>query len=438
MMRDIKIALRNLTRQKKRTILLAAAIAFGIYIITMINGFAGSFIENVSENFSNLMAGHIFIEGVEKSETGKTLSLVRNDDILMEAIAETETPWQYLTKRSDLRATLIFEGETLQQAVTGADWDSEEYFKERIILKKGSFENLQKERQGIMISDKAAEKLNVQIGDRMLVKCRTYTGQQNVGEFVLTAILIDSSLFGQSTAYANISYVNELLNLKQNEYMSLGIFLEDADLIDDTADRLYENLKTRVNMFDRQTDDDNENMIIAMLEQQDEEEWDGLRFQLVTLNDIMDEVQQIVNVLNTAALIILLVLFAIIMVGVTNTFRMVLMERTKEIGTMRAVGMQRNIVRKLFLYEAFFIALIGVISGLILAGITMLILMQVYWGVDTPAFMLMKNGYLTFRVSALQVLFNFAVVSALTLFAAFFPSNKAAGLQPADALRSTN
>ncbi|MDC7227378.1 MAG: FtsX-like permease family protein [Spirochaetales bacterium] len=436
-MRDVKIAFRNLTRQKKRTILLAAAIAFGIYIITMINGFTGSFIENVSENFSNLLAGHIFIEGVEKSESGRTLSLVRNDDILMDAIEDNEVPWKYITKRSDMNATLIFEGETAQQTVTGADWDQEEYFKERIILTQGTFEDLQAERQGIIISEKVAEKINVEIGDRLLVKCRTYTGQQNVGEFVMTGMLVDSSLFGGSTAYANISYVNELLNLKPGEYMSMGIYLEDPDMIDETAENLYEDLKTRVSMFERNTGDDDENPIIAMLEQEDEEEWEGLRFRFMTLNDIMKEVQQIVDVLNTAALIILLVLFGIIMVGVTNTFRMVLMERTKEIGTMRAVGMQRGIVRKLFLYEAFFIAVIGVAVGLILAGITMLILMQINWGLDTPAFMLMKNGYMTFKMPVWQIFLNFGIVSILTLFAAFFPSNKAAKLQPADALRST-
>ncbi len=437
-MRDIKIAFRNLTRQKKRTVLLAAAIAFGIYIITMINGFAGSFIENVSENFSNMMAGHIFIDGVEKSDSGKTLSLVRNDDVLMNAIDETDVQWKYLTKRSELDATLIFEGEDVQQSVTGADWSSEEYFRERIILTEGTFDDLASNRQGIILSDKVAEKLNVEIGDRLLVKCRTYTGQQNVGEFVLTGILVDASMFGSTTAYANISYVNELLNLEPDEYMVLGIYLNDPAMIDSTAEALYANLKTKVNMFDRDSSDDGENPILAMLKQEDEEEWSGLRFRLMTLNDVMKEVQQIVNVLNTAALIILLVLFGIIMVGVTNTFRMVLMERTKEIGTMRAVGMQRGIVRKLFLYEAFFIAVIGVVIGLILAAITMFILMQIYWGLETPAFMLMKNGYMTFKLSVWQVLVNFVLVSGLTLAAAFFPSNKAARLQPADALRSTN
>ncbi len=435
-MRDLKISIRNLSRQKKRTILLSLAIAFGIYIITMINGFAGSFIENVSENFSNLMAGHIFVEGYEKSDSGRTLSLVSNDEVLMKALEETHVPWRYLTKRSDLNGSLIFEGDSASQGIVGADWESEEYFKERIILKEGSFADLEAERRGIILSEKVADKLNVQIGDTMLVKCRTYTGQQNVGEFILKAILIDSSLFGGISAYANISYVNELLNLKPDEYMSLGIYLEDPSMIDSTADELYENLLTKVSMFDRKTDEE-ENMITAMLQQYDEEEWSGLRFSLVTLNDIMSEVQQIVNVLNRAALIILFVLFGIIVVGVTNTFRMVLMERTKEIGTMRAVGMQRGIIRKLFLYEALFIALIGVIAGLILAGITMLILMQIDWGVQTPAFMLMKNGYMTFKVSIWQILANLGIVSGLTLLAAFFPSNKAARLQPADALRST-
>ena len=64
-MKLIKLALRNLLRQKRRSILLGSAIAFGILFITLINGFTGSFIENVGENFSHLLAGHIFIDGVE-------------------------------------------------------------------------------------------------------------------------------------------------------------------------------------------------------------------------------------------------------------------------------------------------------------------------------------------------------------------------------------
>ena len=81
-MNALLIALRNLTRQKKRTILLAGAIAFGILIVTLINGFTGSFVMNVGENFSNILAGHIFVEGKEKLSNGRVISIIRDDNIL--------------------------------------------------------------------------------------------------------------------------------------------------------------------------------------------------------------------------------------------------------------------------------------------------------------------------------------------------------------------
>ncbi|MFA6506924.1 MAG: ABC transporter permease, partial [Treponemataceae bacterium] len=63
----VKIAFRNLNRQKKRTFLLGGAIAFGILIVTVINGFAGAFQANVAGNMAQLFAGHVFVEGVEKT-----------------------------------------------------------------------------------------------------------------------------------------------------------------------------------------------------------------------------------------------------------------------------------------------------------------------------------------------------------------------------------
>ena len=123
---------------------------------------------------------------------------------------------------------------------------------------------------------------------------------------------------------------------------------------------------------------------------------DGVKYRFTTVNDLLSEVEEIVRILNIAGFIIMLVLFAIIMVGITNTFRMVMFERIQEIGTMRAVGMHRSEVRTLFLFEAFFLALGGIIAGYLLSGITMFIISRVYWGVDTPLFMLLKNGYMTF------------------------------------------
>ncbi|MCK5157369.1 MAG: ABC transporter permease, partial [Spirochaetales bacterium] len=431
-MKLIKLALRNLLRQKRRSILLGSAIAFGILFITLINGFTGSFIENVGENFSHLLAGHIFIDGVEKSPTGKDLNLIRDDSKIMDAIDDSGIEYTFLTKRSEIRGTLLFEGNGINQSIVGADWTAESYFKERIILKEGSFDNMS-DPQALIISSKIADRLNVRLDDRVIVKMQTFTGQQSAGDFTIAAISIDTGLFGSISCYANINYVNELLNIGSGQYLTLGIYLPELLDTELATTLLLPELQKQINLFSRETAG-HENPFLAILEQQEEEEWDGVRYRLTTINDILSEVEEIVRILNIAGLIIMLVLFAIIMVGITNTFRMVMFERIKEIGTMRAVGMHRSEVRALFLFEALFLALAGILAGYILSGLIMFIISRVYWGVDTPLFMLLRNGYMTFKLAPLQVLLNIVIVSLLTLLAAFRPADKAAKLEPALAL----
>ena len=436
-MKQIMMALRNLNRQKKRTILLAGAIAFGLMIVTLINGFTNSFITNLSENFSHILAGHIFIEGVEKSETGRDLHVVRNDKKLLDPVSELNLPVTHITKRSEFNGYLIFEGNTLQQRITGVDWENENYLPERILILKGSLNNMSN-RDGLILSRKVADNLNVEVDDRLLVKLKTYTGQQNVGTFTVAAISGDPGVMGSVQAYANLDYVRELLNMGSGEYMTVGMFLEDLMQIDPTADAYYAALQGEVDLFVRGQTEDEGNPMATLMNQVTVDEWEGIRYRFYTLNDILSEVQQIVTVLDTASIIILLILFIIIMVGITNTFRMIMLERTKEIGTMRALGMQRTSVLRLFLCEAAFLALGGVILGHAGAGVIMFVLSRLNWGMDSPLFILLKNGYMTFALKIFQVLLNVGLVTFLTLFAAFFPSRNAAKLEPADALRSTH
>jgi len=431
-MKLIRLAAKNLLRQKRRSILLGSAIAFGILFVTLINGFTGSFIKNVGENFSNLLAGHIFIDGVEKSETGKELYIIRDDSALMDSVDASGINYRFLTKRSESRGSLLFEGNGINQSIVGADWSREGYFKERIILKEGTFDNMA-DPQALIVSSKIADRLQVELGDRVIVKMQTYTGQQTAGDFTIAAISIDTGLFGSISCYANLDYVNELLNLAPDEYLTLGIYLPELIDTEPATSSLIPELEKRISLFSRETAGD-ENPFMAILEQQEEEEWEGIRYRLSNINDILSEVEEIVRILNIASIVILLVLFAIIMVGITNTFRMVMFERIQEIGTMRAVGMQRSEVRQLFLLEALFLALFGLAAGYLLTAGAMGILSNIFWGVDTPLFMLLKNGYMTFTVTAGQILLNTAIVTLLTLAAAFRPSDKAARLEPGVAL----
>ncbi len=430
------IAFRNLSRQKKRSFLLGGAIAFGVMIVTLINGFAGAFSANVSENFSHLLAGHVFISGAEKNGD-KELSVIRDDAALSAAVREAGVPLKYLTRRSEFSGTLIFEGKKIRTNVAGVELATEDYLRERLVLKEGSWDNAA-DPKALILLEKIAERLNVQVGDRLLVQMQTVNGQNNVGEFRLAGISYDSGIFGQLLSYAGLEYVNELLGLKSGEYQTMGIMLDALKSAEPAADKLYAELSASVAMFERGEKDENgaQTPFQALMREQNKEDWEGVRYRLFTINELLAQIEQIVAALDTAAGVILVVLFIIIMVGIANTFSMVMFERIREIGTMRAMGVQRSGVRQMFLFEALFLAIGGAVAGIAAALLVMGGLSLINFGMDSPAFLILKNGHLSFYLPPLRAIGNIVIIALLTLLAVARPAGAAAKLEPAVALRT--
>ena len=98
--------------------------------------------------------------------------------------------------------------------------------------------------------------------------------------------------------------------------------------------------------------------------------------------------------------------------------------------------MQRGEVRSLFLYEAVFLAIGGVLIGMALALLAMGVVSLVNFGLNSPLFIILKNGHMTFRLEFLRTAFNILIVAGLTMAAAFIPARNAARLDPAVALRT--
>ncbi|SLM17733.1 putative ABC transporter, permease protein [uncultured spirochete] len=433
-----RIALRNLSRQKKRNILLGGAIAFSIMIVTLVNGFTGAFIENVSENFAYLMAGHVFIQGSERTASGKKISAIRDDSIIFDAIANSGIKYKTATRSSEASATLVFEGKSTSQNLTGFDLENSGFLRERLVLKQGTWDAV-KAPDALIISEKVAKKLNVLPGDRVTARLQTVTGQNNIADFTIAAISVDSSIIGSAMTYVNLSYLNEAIGLKPDEYTSLNLMLDDLKDSAPFADRLYTSMKGMgLQLFDRNQKNESGSTtpFQAMLQSQNKETWEGVKYRVYTIDDVLSQAKQIVNALDTASTVVLIVLFTIIMIGIANTFRMVMYERIKEIGTMRALGVQRGEIRSLFLYEALFLALGGALAGIILALVGMNILQLINFGMDSPAFLIMKNGHLSFSLPPLRAIGNIAIIAVLTLVSAFFPARAAAKMEPAEALRT--
>ena len=123
--------------------------------------------------------------------------------------------------------------------------------------------------------------------------------------------------------------------------------------------------------------------------------------------------------------------------GISNSYRMVLLERVAEIGNMRAMGAQANNVFRLFIYEAIILAIMGIVLGLILALAGVVIIESLNFADSRgPARMFTVAGHLPLVINMASVTISCGLIMLMAMLAAFFPARGAAHLDPAEALRS--
>ncbi len=160
---------------------------------------------------------------------------------------------------------------------------------------------------------------------------------------------------------------------------------------------------------------------------------------MVSVQSMYETASAVLNVefaLNLITIVAGLVLFCIILIGVVNTLRMTIRERTREIGTMRAIGMQKKDVLSMFLLETGFLTFFASVAGVVLAFLVMhgLSSMTIDAG-DNPMGMLLVEGHLYFAPTLAATVSYIVFIIGITVFTAFFPARRAATMIVSDALR---
>jgi ABC-type lipoprotein release transport system permease subunit len=162
----------------------------------------------------------------------------------------------------------------------------------------------------------------------------------------------------------------------------------------------------------------------------------GVVMDIQSMYETASAVVKLEYALNLITLAAVLVLFFIILIGVVNTLRMTIRERTREIGTVRAIGMQKTDVRDSFVLETFFLALFSSAAGTVLAFLAMWGLGQITINAqDNPLGMLLVNQHLNFVPSVPAISAYWVLILGIAVLTAWFPARRAAALPAAAALR---
>jgi len=465
-----RIAFRNLNRQKRRSALLGGALVFGITILMTVNGLVGGIIKSIEKNFSDVAVGQIFFVEVQKTDKGKVVLSIKDDSALVDAIKKLGIEPTYVAKRTLAYGQVVANGESIQRELSGVDWKSETQLERNLKLVAGKLDGMAGG-SGIVISTGMAEKLGLApkkepeaavkaqwaklagpekasrkaawdkarqdaikktVGETILVELKTVNGQANLGEFQVAAVYEAQY---DLDAYVDRGLLNSLMDLPAGGYNQFGMFIKDYGKVDATTARIFDALKGRYDMvaMDKVAGKSFDSNLSDLRKQS----YTGSKFVLTNLNNEISSIKGVFTVIQAAAFGFFLLLLLVIMVGITNTFRIVVWERTREIGTMRALGMQRKEVRAVFLWEAFFLSLVGCAGGIVLSSAILGILSAIKWNLLSELSFFMIKSHLMVRIDPVLMIGTLVLVSGLTLLAALIPARRAAKLEPALALRTS-
>ncbi len=443
MMRIIKLAFRNLSRQKKRNVMLAFAICFGFFVVTAIDGLATGAVENLEDQITQMLGGNVIIQGVERlppvteGKKGEMISLTRDPDFVRNILNKSGIKYLYYSQRASLQGTLIFGGKKISSLVYGCDFSAEQHLLDSFVVQEGNLKNISK-KDAIVLSKKTADNLKIQIGDQMMITADTIKGQKTFADFTVVAIVKDSGLLGSFAAYSNISYIEEMLESPSGSYDTFAITLANKNHQNTAASRMESLIRaTGIPVTNRlQARSKNpKSPINALRKQLKNADWKDTMYLVASLEDAVPQLVQVMTVVHTITTIILVVILLIVMVGISNTYRMVMYERIREIGTMRALGMQGKDTGAIFTTEALILCIFGAVAGFVLAIIGMNIFGLFTFNNDMISFFLHK-GHFTYHLAVGSYILKLLFMIILTVLAVHGTAKKAANLSPAAALRT--
>jgi ABC-type lipoprotein release transport system permease subunit len=285
-------------------------------------------------------------------------------------------------------------------------------------------------KEGVAVSEGLARALGATLGDSCVL---TYTAKYGAAK-----ITVRYPIKGVFKASAGMGGNILLVNEKSFYSAYYGNWPKDASAfpnayIPKKDDKLYDAFDPEWLLLKRaRSTDDAKKQMRDMASTK----YKGTVVDVESMYEMASDVLKLEGALNLITFSAVLILFFIILIGVINTLRMTIRERTREIGTIRAIGMQKKDVRNSFILETMFLGLFSAIAGTILAFLAMLGLSRItIHAEDNPMSMLLVNSHLNFVPSAATTVFYIALIVAIAVVTAYFPARRAANMAASDALR---
>lgn len=438
----IKVAIRNVSRNTRRALITMITVFIGVFVVVGIRGLLNGLQDEIKSGLTRKMHGDIQIhhsgyeDSLEANPYKMLIPFVESTDRLLQniegviAVSPRLRVMALLNHQKSQSTTPVVINAFLSQAELsvcprlkdslqrGAMIDSSQEKEANIVQDddlgeaNGLDEPSNKSKlpmpraigyHQLMVTPSLMRGLNAEVGDEVVLLVQDKDNMQQA----LVATLVGVIEFAMPGAQARMAWMDfntlqELTGTK-GQASELAIRIDENSNVEDVKFKIKEKLNADLTV----------------------QTW-------IELAGFLRDAMVLQNVIFN---LVLFIVFSIVISAIVNTSLMTVMERTREIGTLMALGYRRVHITLQFLIESMVIGFIGGLSGLFLAVSILLYLNTRGLVFALPGQSVATTLYPNVSIAFLLKVFLLALFSALV--ASFFPAYRASKMKPVQALTST-
>lgn len=400
----LKLAWRNVWRNKRRSIIILISVAVGVVATVLMDTLSRGMVYQMLENQVGSHVSHIEIHRAGFNDNPVIQSTVPDASAVEKALQNTPEIAHW-SKRVLTYGLVSSATSSSGVQIVGIDPESEQ--KVTTIhrsLVEGRY--LSGSPNEAVIGKSLAEKLGVGLGDRLVAMASAVDGHVGSDLFRVVGLFETvSSEFDKSNIYVSRANAQQMLGLG-NKVSEFAMVLSNLDDIDQVKASLQKQL--------------------------------GTEYEVLTYPEILPTLVMMIEVTEQSMIVFYALIGIALIFGIINTMLMAIFERIHELGVLKAIGLLDRKLVAMVLWEAFFLGTIGTAVGFALSYL--IYLPMSHTGIDLTIFSDSLRSFgvgttiypvLTWGVIADALL----VIPIIAVLGALYPAMRAARLGPVEAIR---
>ena len=330
----IKIAWRNIWRNKRRTLITIASIMFALFFAIIMRGFQVGSYAKMKENAIESYSGYIQIQKKGYWDDKNINNVFDFDQQKIEDL-ESDPRIKNIIPRLESFALASSGDATKGVAVMGISPEKENRMtKIKSYLLQGEF--IDTDDRSVLVAEELAEFLKININDTLVLFSSGYHGATAAGLFHVKGILkLPIPEMNRRTVYLSITAAQNFFDTG-DQFTALAFDLDDLDDVNGVEQDLRSGI-------------------------------DQDKYEVMGWEQMNKELLQMIESDNAGGLIMIGILYMVIAFGIFGTVLMMTNERIREFSMMISIGMQKKKLILVVAFELIFLTILGVIAGIIIS-----------------------------------------------------------------------